>query len=242
MSQAASAILVRLAFGMPLTSPDDARRHAIASLRRHVRPFAALMILSVACTGREAATRDSTPASPRVPEPTFEVALWPGEGIPVIHSVRDSLVLSTAPREGAPAAGVLRAKPGEPLRFDSTRYQTVGAAFVRALRPVTVEGRDLGARRFLAREEYYSGAFPDTTMTVAPPDSIEFLQHRAEGSCFVRIRGHVVDADPCPVFLADAFTPAAPPRTDWWVFVAGKAASGWLRLGDSTARVVDRRF
>lgn len=174
--------------------------------------------------------------------PAFEVDLPPGEGRPVIEAVDTTVLLLHEPREGAPVAGVMSTRPGERLNYDSTRFQTMTPSLSRALRAATVRGRDLGEVRQLTREEYYSGAFPDTTLQVRPSETIEFLQHRAEGTCFVRIRGRVVDAEQCPVFDTTTFTPAADPRTLWWIYAKGLNVSGWLLLTDTTAKVVNRTF
>jgi hypothetical protein len=198
-----------------------------------------------ACSDAKQVLIDSTSASQAVlPSvgPTFEVGLWPGEGIPIIHAIRATLPLLQAPFEGALVVGVLSTRPGEQLIYDSTRFQTIKPSDSRTIKATSIRGRDLGPLRYLPRDKYYSGSFRDTTIEIAPPDTVEYLQYRAEGTCFVRVRARVINADPCPVFDTTAFTPPDDPQTLWWIYARGTNTSGWLLLTDSTAKAVDRRF
>lgn len=173
--------------------------------------------------------------------PVFEIELWPGEGIPVIHSVRSELPLRQTPSVDAQIVDTLKTGIDAPIAYDSTRFQTVTAAVVRVLGEAVVPGRDLGAVRHLSLDQYYSRAFRDTTITLAPGVIMEYLQYRAEGTCFIRVGDRVVDANPCPVPDTTRFAMAGEPRTLWWIHVCG-SASGWLLLTHSTARVVRRTF
>ena len=58
--------------------------------------------------------------------------------------------------------------------------------------------------------------------------SLEYLQYRAEGTCFVRLMGEVIDTDVCPAF-DDKFRVMAEPVTEWWVrvLISGKPKE-WL--------------
>lgn len=207
--------------------------------------FVLLATVLSACSDARQVLIDSTFASQAVlppVRPTFEVGLWPGEGRPVVHAIRATLSLLHAPFEGAPIVGVLPTRPGEQLVYDSTRFQTITPSDSRPIKATSIHGRNLGPLRYLPREKYYSGSFRDTTIEIAPADTLEYLQYRAEGTCFVRVRARVIDADPCPVFDTTAFAPPGEPRTLWWIYVRGTNTSGWLLLTDSTAKVVDRTF
>ncbi len=196
-----------------------------------------------ACGHGERPAADSTAQrSDTSPAPVFEVALWPGEGIPVIAAVRDELPLRRSPSLEAASAGSLCAAPGSRITYDSTRLQTILPATVRATDGAVVRGRFLGAVRLLSRERYYSDAFHDTAIAVAPAERFEYLQPRAEGSCFVSIDGSVGEANPCPTHDSASFAVSGEPELRWWIFVAGDSASGWLLVSDSTVKVVRRAF
>ena len=184
---------------------------------------------------------------PRGPDsrtaPAFEVGLWPGEGIPVITAVRGGLPLRQSPSSDAAAEGVLGVAPGARITYDSTRLQTIAPATVRiADGGAVVHGRFLGALRSLSRDRYYSDAPRDTTIDLAPSMRFEYLQPRAEGTCFVRIDASVIEADPCPTHDTASFAVSGEPELRWWIFVTSDSASGWLLVSDSTAKVVRREF
>jgi hypothetical protein len=203
-----------------------------------------LVIVILGCAPEKGVPPDSTieVAAPKRADPVFEVDIWPGEGIPVVHAVRADLPLREAPDIAAAIVGTLNAKAGEQIRYDSTRVQTVSPAVVRIVGAAAVRGRSLGMLRHLSRSQYYSNAFRDTTIPLDPSVGMEYLQYRAEGTCFVRIGNQVVDADPCPLIDTTRFAVTGEPETLWWIRALGLTASGWLLVSDSTATVVDRTF
>lgn len=174
--------------------------------------------------------------------PTFEIALWPGEGIPVIVAAVERLELRERPYEWARVVATLQVRQGDTLRYDATRYQTITPATVRVLRADSIEGRNLGRIRLLTRDAYYSDRHPRTATAVQAASTFEFLQHRAEGSCFVRVGGSVLDADVCPIHDDAAFRSSGEPVTRWWIRVAEPGRPpGWTRVG-AAAREVGRTF
>lgn len=209
-----------------------------------LRPIAILLALTLAaCSRGERSAPDSTARRSEVrATPLFEVELWPGEGIPIITAVRDTLPLLRSPSPGAANTGSLKVPRGSRITYDSTRVQTIAPAMVRATDSAVVRGRYLGAMRLLSRDRYYSDAIHDTTIALAPSERLEYLQPRAEGSCFVRIDGSVVEANPCPTFDSERFAVSGEPELRWWVFAAGDSTDGWLLVSDSTARVDGRDF
>ena len=197
----------------------------------------------VACGDAHRPAPDSVSERPSARSASlFAVGIWPGEGVPVIAAVRGHLPLLRSPAPGAPVTDTLTARVGDHIAYDSTRLQTVTPAVVRVIRDATVRGRYLGSLRFLSRDRYYSGAFRDTAIAIEATKSFEYLQPRAEGTCFVRIDGSVIDADPCPILDPSRFASAGEPQTLWWVFARGASDSGWLLVSDSTARVVRRGY
>ena len=205
------------------------------------RPLLAIVVLG--CAAEERVPADPAIAVPRSGAvPAFEVDLWPGEGIPVVEAVRADLPLRKAPDPAAAIVGTLTTRAGERIQYDSTRFQTIRSGMVRTIGDATVRGHGLGNVRHLSRDQYYSSAFRDTTIPLGPSATIEFLQHRAEGSCFVRIGNEVVDARRCPVLDTARFSVTGQPLTLWWIRALGSTASGWLLISDTTATVVRRTF
>ena len=194
----------------------------------------------VACSGQGeplltsvAATEDAI---------AFAVDLWPGEGIPVIEMQRTSLPLRQQPDPRATVIDTLRGRVGQRVAFDSTRYQTITAGAIDILRPFQLTGRELGAVRRLTHEQYYQ-AMPEVSIPMASPATIELLQYRAEGTCFVRVDRRVIDAQPCPGFGRESVKVVREPVTSWWILARGAhGAYGWLLVSDSTARPVRREF
>jgi hypothetical protein len=151
-------------------------------------------------------------------------------------------VLRASPRLDAAVRDTATVQLGEKLSYDSTRYQTTVPGVLTATAPAEIHGRFLGAIRYLSERQYYSDAYRDTTLRVIPPDTVEFLQHRAEGTCFVRVRGRVLDAQECPALGQPGFVVRSQPSTRWWIHVRLADRAGWVIVSDSTARVVERRF
>jgi hypothetical protein len=174
--------------------------------------------------------------------PVFEVALWPGEGIPVIAAVRGEQPLLRAPSPESSSVGSLGAAAGARIDYDSTRLQTISPAKVTVTDSAVVRGRFLGALHLLSRDGYYSDAFRDTSIALAPSERFEYLQPRAEGSCFIGIDGSVIEANPCPTHEPASFAVSGEPVLRWWIFARSDSADGWLLVSDSTANVVRREF
>lgn len=202
-------------------------------------PLAVLLL--VACSTAERDGTDSVSARPPS-GPVFEIGLWMGEGIPVIEAARDSIPLRVAPRMDAPVSGTLTVGAGRTIEYDSTVVQTLTPAPLRATTATTIRGRNFGPVRGLTRDQYYSSMVRDTVIAIGPSTKIDYLQDRAEGSCFVRVEGIVLEVAVCPVHEPNAFHPTGAPSTVSWVFARGGQSAGWLPLGDSTARITRRDF
>lgn len=204
--------------------------------------FPGWFVVVAACTGQaESLLTANPPDSAAAVE--FAIDLWPGEGIPVIEARRSVLQIHAAPDPDSPVIDSLRGRVGRRLAFDSTRYQTIQAGAIRVLQPMRVEGRDLGEVTHLSLNRYYQPNLPEAAIPLAALTTIDYLQNRAEGTCFVRIEGRVIDAQPCPGFGRESVKVLREPVTRWWVRVRGSGgAFGWLPVSDSTARSVRREF
>lgn len=173
----------------------------------------------------------------------FEIELWPGEGRPRFRAATAELGIREAPSVSAKVVRRLPVSKGQEITFDQTRYRTVKAGRLQVLTSTSVNGRILGAIRFLSLESYYKGRFPTKAVECRQGDALEYLQYRAEGTCFVRIGGQVIDADPCPVQDERAFRVATKPETEWWIrMVLNDTPVGWLRVEDASIKLIDRQF
>ena len=177
------------------------------------------------------------------PVALFEIDLWPGEGRPVFEAVSRNLELRELPSASSKVIGTVSASPRQRLSFDNTRYRTIQAGHIRVLASTRVTGRMLGVVNGLSREDYYKGKFAPAIVEVQPGANVEYLQYRAEGTCFVRIAGNVIDADPCPSNDKSMFRVETEPKTELWIhIVLSGDSAGWLLVTDSTVKIVNREF
>jgi hypothetical protein len=172
--------------------------------------------------------------------PMFEVELWPEEGRPVFQAVASRVRLHEQPSASSKITSVATLSPRQRLSFDETRYRTIKAGRLRVVAPTQVRGRVLGAVTYLSKGDYYSAKFVRSTLQVRPGTMVEYLQYRAEGTCFVRLGANVIDASPCPAGEA-AFKVESEPRTEWWIHVVlSSDTTGWLLVNHTTVKEIDR--
>jgi hypothetical protein len=174
------------------------------------------------------------------PQAMFEIDLWPGEGRPVFAASATRLQLRETPSESARAVSTWTGRLGQVLTFDDTRYRTTQVGRFTVLIPTVMTGRQLGGTKRLSRADYYSGKFGPTRLNLNTGDVVEYLQYRAEGTCFVRVAGAAIDADPCPNHQPKAFRLESEPKTEWWIHVVQDELKGWLLVTEATVRVIRR--
>jgi hypothetical protein len=176
--------------------------------------------------------------------PVFEIDLWPGEGRPVFETTTTTLELREAPSASSKITERVAVAPGQWVSFDDTRFRTVQTGRIRALVSTRITGRILGTIQRLSREDYYKGKFPSAKIDVAPGTIIDYLQYRAEGTCFVLVAKTVIDADPCPINDKSKVRVEAEPKTEWWIHVvlSGGSSKGWVLASDSELKLVRREF
>ena len=173
---------------------------------------------------------------------TFTVDLWPGEGRPIFEAVATQLRLHEQPSTSSRVVDIARVRPRQRLSFDETRYRTMKPGRFLVLTPTTITGRTLGDVGRVSRADYYSASFGPARVAMQAGDRIEYLQYRAEGTCFVRTGGSVIDAAPCPTEKPAEFRLEAKPVTEWWIHVVEDGRPrGWLLVTDASAKVVDRK-
>ena len=171
----------------------------------------------------------------------FESDLWPEEGRPVFVAVTRQLALHELPSTSSKVIRRLSVAPKQRLVFGDTRYRTVKPGRLRVLVSGSIKGRMLGEMTRLSRADYYSDRFADTSVNVTAGDTVEYLQYRAEGTCFVRIAGKTIDADPCPTGESARFRLDVKPIIEWWIHItANGTPAGWLLVTDATVKEIDR--
>jgi hypothetical protein len=173
----------------------------------------------------------------------FEIDLWPGEGRPVFESATRSLGLRELPSASSKITDTVKIMLGQQLPFDDTRFRTTQVGEIRVLAFTQVTGRNLGTIGRLSREEYYKGKFPPARIELQPGATVEYLQYRAEGTCFLRIAGNVIDAESCPTNDKSKFRMETEPKTEWWIhIVLSDGSKGWVLVTESTVKLVNRQF
>jgi hypothetical protein len=176
------------------------------------------------------------------PDAIFAVDLWPGEGRPIFAAVAQQLRLYEQPSTSSRLVETAKVRPGQRLSFDETRYRTIKPGRFLVLTATTITGRTLGDLVRVSRADYYSARFAPAHVALKAGDEIEYLQYRAEGTCFVRAGGSVIDAALCPTEKPAEFRLEAKPVTELWIHLIGDGRPrGWLLVTDASAKVVDRQ-
>jgi hypothetical protein len=179
----------------------------------------------------------------QAPTTLFEIELWPGEGRPEFQAVASELVIHEMPSTSAKITRRLGVTRGQRIAFDETRYRTTESGHVQVLAAASITGRVLGKIRLLTRDQYYKGRFPTQAVAVKKGDVIEYLQYRAEGTCFVQLADQVIDADPCPVQNDRTFRVNTQPKTEWWIrVVLDRVPVGWTMVDEKAIKQSGRSF
>jgi hypothetical protein len=172
----------------------------------------------------------------------FEVELWPGEGRPRLVAGTATLQPRAEPSLQAVALQVARVRTGEVVEFGRTLYRTTRPGRLRASAASMVTGRRLGPVVHLSRDAYYSGQHPASSVSIAAGEMFDYLQYRAEGTCFVRVHGDVIDLDPCPRD-AKGFVLETRPEIEWWVeYLVNGRSQGWLLVDGKGVKEAGRTW
>lgn len=168
--------------------------------------------------------------------------LWPGEGVPHFAANTKTLDLHEQPSRTSPLHRV-PTSPGAAIDFDSTRFMTLRAGHVLARESGELSGRVFGRVTHVSKAMYYAATIPSRATGYAKGDTLEYLQDRAEGTCMMRVRGEVIEADECPTIDSAAFATLTQPQTEWWIHVVmSRASQGWLLIDPRFVRELDRTF
>jgi len=172
-----------------------------------------------------------------IPAYAFDSELWPGEGKPTFFSKTNTLILYKEPTTKSPVMKKFMSVKGEKIDFDMTRYRNMRPGTIKINKSATLTGKNLGPISYLSRSEYYSGKISRKNYTFKKGDSFEYLQYRAEGSCFVRWKGNVYSIEYCPWVDAEntQFSIEKEPVNEWWIRVTkGHNPMGWLLIDKGT--------
>jgi hypothetical protein len=205
--------------------------------------FLAIALVIAACSGADGNNPESIDGELRAPTgAVFELALWPGEGIPEFAATGAPLLLRDQPHLDARIHDTLVVSEGEPIGYEATSYQTITPARIEVLAADSISGRDFGMASTVAREEYYDPTISERSFAVGPSTILELLQHRAEGSCLIRIDGRVVEAITCPTLDGSGYRAAGEPVVSWWIYVVRGPSAGWVEVRDDQLRLTGRRL
>jgi len=171
----------------------------------------------------------------------FEIDMLPGEGGPVYEAASNELQLHALPSTASRILATIKVTAGQRLAYDDERYRTIQAGRIEALSASRIQGRLIGKVSRLSRNDYYNRNFASANIEVKSGAAVEFLQYRAEGSCFIRIAGDVIDA-PCPYIDIAAFKLAKEPITEEWIHTTIGGSTGWLLASGPGIKEVDRTF
>ena len=174
--------------------------------------------------------------------PAFVIEMAPGEGIPHYTARGSTLAVREAPSSNAEIIARVEISAGTTVEYSATRFQTLQPGLLVATNDTEIRGRNLQARRHLTRDDYYRHAGDRSSVSVQRGDSIQYLQYRAEGTCFVIVRGDLWDSNECPALPGSAFTTLSDPIVEWWIQIAGEHVPvGWV-LVDPATLLVGRGF
>ena len=168
----------------------------------------------------------------------FQSDLWPGERLfPERLEVACLVELRDAPSDAAKTLPGETVGPAQTFSFEQTRYVTRETGAFTAVGASKIHGRVLGPIQYLSKDSYYAGGPGYADISIAAGTLVEYLQYRAEGTCFVRLRGEVIDADPCPSYVT-GFQLVREPIVEKWAAVVDGKATGWLKVDDACVKVV----
>ncbi len=169
----------------------------------------------------------------------FEISILQGEGPHVFHARTKQLPLRDGPYVASPIAVSVKTSPGQQLVYDQELSRTTRVGHFKVLAVAQIEGRLFGRLTQVSRRDYYYGSVGRVNSTVVPGTTIQYLQYRAEGSCFVRIDGNVIEVSPCPEIDAAKFKLESEPLTEEWIHVKIGSANGWVLVSGEGAKLVD---
>ena len=171
----------------------------------------------------------------------FSSELWPGEGRPVFKTTSQILKVFDSPQSAAVPLE-LSIEVGSKIEFTETFYCTVATGEIRTTDAVDFEGRVIEDVGHLTAKQYYSAGPSLVTFRLEEGSNVEYVQYRAEGSCFVRIDGALIEANICTHIDGHAVELVREPKTEWWIKITLEGSTGWVLYETSKVRIAKREF
>ena len=167
----------------------------------------------------------------------FESGLWPGEGRPVFIA-RQNLALHEKPEKDSVMIEKVTIRKGQKIDFKETRYRTLKSGLITVTAPSTISVTSYGRLDFLSSDDYFNKGI-EKSIKLKSGDSLEYLQYRAEGECFIKMKGEVFALQP-----DENIQISIEPQTEWWVLAVDKQKKplGWVLIDKKTVEFAERQF
>lgn len=168
----------------------------------------------------------------------FESELAPGQNRLLYRWETSAPQLRAEPSHSSGVVRTLVGVRNRLIEYDFTRYRTVAAGSVVALRDGSVTGRSFGQTRSVSRFDYYRERHPSGSWPVVAGDTVLYLQYRSEGTCFVQLQATVIEAQPCPIEQPKDWKTVRDAQTELWIRVTALGEPlGWVLAGPSITKV-----
>lgn len=175
-----------------------------------------------------------------VPAVAFETDLMPGEGKPVIVAKMELKLREKPSTDSLLVKGITIPK-GQRINFIETIYRTKKSGLAKVHTSFSSPARTYGTVDSLSRNDYYFKG-KQISIDLKEGDTIEYLQERAEGSCFIRYNGEIMAFDLLVYEFNNKLEIIREPETELWVRVidGNKKSLGWMLLDANTVKEIDR--
>ena len=188
---------------------------------------------------RLGASEAISPTKGKRQERTFESEFWPEEGRPQFRPKKSHLVLRERPTGEAPVARDIDVAVGSRLDFSAFRYRTIRPGVATARSAGSLHGRSFGNAGYISREMYYETYAQYRDYPFQSGDVIEYLQYRAEGNGFVRLKDEVLDVHLPWMEKNFPLQLTADPVCERWLQIVDlkNRPIGWLLIDESVEDV-----
>lgn len=171
--------------------------------------------------------------------PTFESEFWPEEGRPQFRPRRSRLVLRGRPTVEAPVVREIDIVVGSRLDFSAFRYRTLRPGVATARSAGSLHGRSFGNASYISSEMYYGTHAQYRDYPFQLGDVIEYLQYRAEGSGFLRLKDEVLDVSLPWLEKNSPLQLSEDPACEGWLQLVdlNNRPIGWLLIDESVEEI-----
>lgn len=191
----------------------------------------------------------------------FAADAWPGEGVPVIQSLRSTVRVYRAPVSTS-GSRVVRVTPNTPLAWDKSLVRTERPGLLIVKSAGTANVVTLPWRIHQTFDEASTRAQETLGLPMKRGDLVVYLQYASEGACLIGYQGKPYVLERCPQLSFDSMAaselvvrppdhrepsiaPLLQASTQWWVALlnAKHKRIGWIQVYPSKQlKVTDRTF